>query len=460
MKKTIKKDNSYDFDIGDERLNKRANKVASQLGESYGSSMPKAFNSEADLKGAYRFFNNNLVTPQKILEPHIAETLERIKQVKSVLCIQDSTDWCFDHVSNLTGLTKLHRVVQKGFRLHPILTLNENGVPLGILEAEFLIRKKNPEETRSEKQIPFEEKESYRWMKGYLASCEVANKSPETEVICISDREGDIYDCFLEAKERSENKAHILVRAQYNRTLESNSDEETQLFERIAHKSTLYTSILKIKPSGNRKKRDAHVEIKAAKVTLKPPKTPLKKELNSISVNVVMVTETNPPEGEDAICWILITTLPIDNLDQIKRIIKLYGLRWKIEIYFKTLKSGTKLEETRFEDPSRIFNALAVCMIVSWRVMLMTFLAREIPDEDCTIIFTELEWKLAYIEAYHKTPPDKCGLGEAVKLIAKLGGYLGRKCDGPPGTLTVWRGIMVLTQLVKGYKIAKEIGGI
>ncbi len=452
-------DKTYDFNFGDKRLNKRGNKIISQFGISCEASFPRAFNSEADLKGVYRFFNNGLVTPEKILQPHIAETLDRIKNTKTVLCIQDSTDWCFDHLKNLVGLTPLQTLVEKGFRLHPLLAINENGVPLGILDAEILVRKENSKEERHRNQIPLEEKESYRWMEGYLASCVVAEKAKNTEIINISDREGDIYECFMEAQ-KPDNKSHILVRAQHNRSLESEDKEEIKLFEKIRNMPTLYSSIVEVQESKNSIKREAQVEIKASKVTLKAPKTNLKRKLSSIILNVVMVVETNPPERAKPLCWILLTTLPINTTDQIKRIIRFYGLRWKIEIFFKTLKSGTKLEKARFEDASRIFNALAVCLIVSLRVMMLTYLARELPDEDCTLIFTEVEWKLAYCEVYKKMPPKNCKLSEAVKLVAKLGGYLGRKCDGPPGTITVWRGLMVLNQMVRGYKLAGKLGEI
>jgi hypothetical protein len=135
----------------------------------------------------------------------------------------------------------------------------------------------------------------------------------------------------------------------------------------------------------------------------------------------------------------------------------LYAQRWSIEIYFKVLKSGCRIDSVRFQDPSNIKNYIAFSMLVAWKVMLTTYLPREFPDAPCTVLFTEVEWRLAFRRIYKNKPfPEKLpSLKEASGFIAMLGGYQKRK--EPPGIQTIWRGVLRLLDMVYGYELTQEV---
>ena len=166
-----------------------------------------------------------------------------------------------------------------------------------------------------------------------------------------------------------------------------------------------------------------------------------------MTVNVVLVEDRNPPAGEAPIQWILITTLPITTLDEILLIIAYYKIRWEIKVYFKTLKSGCRVEERYFERIGRLLNCFAVYTVVAWKVLYLTRLSRECPEMSCEAVFEPSEWKPVYMTIQRKQPPrTPPTLNEMVKIIASLGGYVIRK-NGQPGTQTLWIGIRRLHDL-------------
>jgi hypothetical protein len=202
--------------------------------------------------------------------------------------------------------------------------------------------------------------------------------------------------------------------------------------------------------------RTATVAVRACPVSLKAPATCKKKSLPSITINAVLVSEIDPSKGIEPLHWLLLTTLPIDTEEDIRRIVKIYAKRWSIEIYFKVLKSGCRIDKVRFQDTHSIENYIAFAMIVGWKVMLTTYLPREFPDAPASVLFTEVEWRLAFSRVYEDKPiPESATLKEAVKYIAMLGGYQRRK--DPPGIQTIWRGISRLMDMIYGYELMQNI---
>lgn len=449
---------TVNFQFGDRRVNRRGNKIIKSMQTSSGKSLPEAFCTEADLKGAYRFFDNDLVLPEKILSPHIEETIERCKFQKTVSVIQDSSDLDFDYMNSLEGFGPLHEHVNKGFRLHPLLAVNEKGTPLGILGSYNYTRSSLQNIKKHRNDLPIEEKESMRWLWGYREACKLAKIAPDVLVVSVSDSEGDIYECLREAQDiDGTHKAAILVRAQHNRSLASREDETTDKLEKkLIRSSVIYEAKLSLTPHG-KKNRVAHVVVRSSKVLIKAPATSKKKNLPSIEMNAILVTEVDPPKGEQ-VHWLLLTTLPINSIEEIKKIILLYSRRWTIELFFKTLKSGCGIDSHRLQECSRIENYIALAMIIAWRVMLATYLPREYPDAVCTVLLTDLEWKLAYLRVYDKTmvlPKKAITLKEAITLIAILGGYQKRK--EPPGIQTIWKGMNRLMDMVYGHELTKRL---
>lgn len=248
-----------------------------------------------------------------------------------------------------------------------------------------------------------------------------------------------------------------MVRSKHNRCLDENDKTIDKLEKKLTRQSVVYETQVKINPHKS-DERIANLAIRSAEVTFKAPATCLKKTLPNIKINAVLVSEIDPPRRAEPIYWLLLTTLPINEPDEIKLIISLYAKRWLIEIFFKVLKTGCKIDATHLQEKTRIENFIAISMITAWRVMLQTYLPREYPNAPCSVLFTEIEWKLAFEVAYdgkRKIPKRPPTLREAITLIAILGGYKLRKQR--PGIQSIWRGTVRLIDILMGYKIAQRI---
>jgi len=191
---------NLDFQFGDRRINRRANFMINKMSKRSEKSLSEIFCNAADLKGAYRFFDNDLVTPEKILLPHSVETVKRCQQQSIVGLLQDSSDIAYDYLQCLDGFEPLHTNVEKGFRIHPLLAITEKGTPLGVLAAFNYTRIESDLPKKHRNSLLIEEKESYRWLLGYREACKLAEQAPGATVVSISDREGDIYESLAEAQ--------------------------------------------------------------------------------------------------------------------------------------------------------------------------------------------------------------------------------------------------------------------
>jgi hypothetical protein len=159
--------------------------------------------------------------------------------------------------------------------------------------------------------------------------------------------------------------------------------------------------------------------------------------------------------------WLLLTTLPVENFKDARRVVTMYTHRWKVERYHYTLKSGCKIEELQLEAADRIERALALYSVIAWRLLYMTYEARAAPNAPCTRVLQEDEWKtLLLVRSPRKAlPAQPPTLREAVWMIAGLGGFLGRKSDGEPGVKTIWRGYRRLMDCVLGIRAAVGLMG-
>jgi hypothetical protein len=257
----------------------------------------------------------------------------------------------------------------------------------------------------------------------------------------------------------------FLIRARTDRHLvPEDSEGHASLLEAITQSPLLGALTVQIPGNGKRDARAASVEVRVAAVTLKPPyRRGQAKALASfepISVNVVAATETHPPQGVEAISWVLLTNLSVNSLAHAAEKIAWYGKRWGIETWHKVLKSGCKVEDCLLEEAERLKRYLTLFSIIGVRLMHVTYLARVQPEAPAIEVFGAEE-----IEALHlrlkKTPSEQPGtLREVVRMIGRLGGHLGRKCDGEPGLTVLWRGWMRLYEDVAMLRAYKESLGL
>ena len=459
------KDELAGVDFGDARLDARVVKVLSDMGEKPNLSIPAACLGRAEMKAAYRFFDNDKVTFDKVLEPHVASTKQRMTEQKVVLLVQDTTEIDLTRPEqDVEGAGELDGS-RRGFLLHLMHGFTPTGVPLGTLHAEIVNRTEgvshetSAEKSSKRKNVPIEEKESFRRLSETRQAREVAQELPEVECVCVADSEADIYEVFAEP--RGDKPVDWLIRACQDRSILS--DSGLLLRGHVSATPTLYEVDLAIRGRSakidmddrdrrkNRESRQTKVEVKAARVTLKPPYRPDVK-MSPVDVNVVLVREPNAPTGEPPVEWLLVTTLPIDTLENIRTIVEYYCVRWSIEILFRTLKSGCRIERRRFEHIDRLLPCLGLLLIVAWRTMFVCYMGRNCPDLDCETMFEPSEWKAVWTAVTRKKPPKQAPrLSEMVHMIARLGGYIERP-NSEPGTQTLWIGIQRMHDLAWAWE--------
>jgi hypothetical protein len=466
---------------GNVKLRKRFQKVLDAMSQKPSLKFPAACKGAPEVKAAYRFLDNEHVTFTTILNPHHEATRTRIAAHAVVLVPQDTTE---------LDLTRPHEVMKDagplndstrvGFYNHVSLALTPERLVLGVLDAQVWSRDwgecdKDAQQKRAERRAKsIEDKESFRWVQGYRAACQMAAAAPQTQIVSIADSEGDIYEYILEAQTGSgAPKASFLIRACQNRAVvlpdEVASSEEIirLLREQLACTPVLAQRTLEIrrrdarsqdqrKRKQAREARTAVVEIRAAAVTLRGPARPGGK-LPDVVVHAVLVTEPNVPPGVEPVEWLLLTDLPIDTRDEVLKIVDYYTCRWQIEVYFRVLKSGCKVEESQLETAARFEPYLGLCLIVAWRVMHLMMLGRDCPELPCDVALDPDEWQAVYATVRKQPPPEEPPTMQTmVRLIGSLGGWLGRKCDGEPGPKAMWVGMQRMTDLALGWRAGVE----
>mgnify|MGYP006284078477 CR=1 FL=1 len=436
--------------LGDKRLDRRAAEILRQF---YGKPLcpiPAACCGEANVKAAYRFFSNSRTSMDKILQPHYERTLERASEQDEVLAVQDSSSLNYKGLESNEYIGRINNCDKDavGLHLHDTMLFNSSGVPLGLLDVQMWTRDWEARDKNRIKEVPIEEKESFKWLKSYGAACEAQRQHPETRFISIGDREADVYDLFVMARD-TEGAAGLLVRCAKSRRRRTT---EGKLWEVMAGKPVEAQMNVHVPARRNRPERDAVVEVRRSEVELLPPKR--KEQMGTVQMWAVYVVEKDPEGGSDRLEWMLLTTEPTETTDDATGRVEQYGGRWGVERYHKCLKSGCRMEDRQLQTGEGLQTCLAMDMIVAFRIYRLTMLGREVPDMPCEVYFSDCEWK-ALVTYVEKDPKAAEGpqptLQEAVEMVALLGGY--RKRKSPPGDQTMWRGIQRLADMAEYRRI-------
>ena len=390
------------INMGDKRIDRRAKQLLSRIGSKPTISIPAACNGWPETKAAYRLLDNGAVKPEKILEPHRECTLNRLADEGIVLCIEDTSELDYTDKSDIDGLGPLNYENRQGLYLHPMLAVTPDRLCHGVLNWRTVVRA--PGSLGEEKdQRPIEEKESFRWLEGYRVACGLSGKHPDTAFVYTADREADIYEIYADLHQRNvngENSAEVLVRSNHNRLLADGG----KLWETVAQAAIRGEIAFDMPNTKNREGRSIVQTIQATSIVLKGPSRQGNR-LPDVELTAILAQEKSPPKGEQPIEWVLLTSRPAKTLEQALEILQWYLCRWQVEIYFKILKSGCKVEELQLERITRLEPALAFYMMVAWRVLYLTMLGRECPELSCEVVFGEQEWKAVYIVHKKQQPP-------------------------------------------------------
>ncbi len=428
-------------DLGDERLDKRMGQVLEELSQRPEASPRAASPGYKEMMATYRFFDNPKVGQEQVLRPHRDATLKRMEQYPRVLALQDTTELDYSGRQEIKGAGYLEGAYSQGFYLHPLVMVTEQRLCLGSFWTKLYARPQRGIKGRR-KQRPFEQKESVRWLEGYQQACVAAGQLPHTQVICVSDAEGDIYEVLLSAhgpgQEPPRRAEHITRAAQDRRT----GSTEGKLWSELSASPVLGEVELLLPRRREQPARKARLELHAKQVRLQPPYRPKGQALPELTVWAVLAQEVEPPPGAEPVEWLLLSSLPVEDFETALQILQWYACRWEVEIFFRVFKVGCQVERLQFKDQERFRPALALYLIIAWRILYLTMLGRAAPQLSCAAVLEEAEWKSVWVVSKRSpVPVQPPPLAEMIRLIARLGGYKGRKEEGPPGPKVMWEGL-------------------
>ncbi|MGB6042838.1 MAG: IS4 family transposase [Pirellulales bacterium] len=475
--------------LGDSRLDQRV-KMCVADAESIGESNPDRARSKAALKGLYRLVDNPNADADTILGEHNRSSQERCAGQSTVYLVQDTTEIDLTKPKcRVAGAGPLAADSRQGFFFHPLYAVDQDGVALGVVDQVIWTRDPQSlelprkERDAARKRAYFEEKESCRWMEMLQSGEQLARSLPEVNFIAVSDSESDITELLCEAGDLPPN-FHFIIRQCREHLIVSAIDSATNTpiaaksVDEALSKATART-VRTVAAGGReapitpddkkrsrkqaRTSREATLNIRAIQATIAGPRRSGGGCLPEVTINIVEAIEANPPEGEEPIRWVLFTTLPIQSLDDLDAILTGYCRRWQIELYFKTLKSGLKIEDMRYETLSRYLVAFSMLLPVAWRVEHLKGAARHCPEAPCDKYYTTDEWNavMIFLERGPVQPGQPPTMREFVTLIAELGGYIRKKQQGPPGSQTIWRGMSRFHIIAQAYRIfVKQTCGV
>lgn len=458
-------------DLKDLRRNRRLGKVVAAMAKAPALSISAACGGWSEIMAAYRLLNCEDVTPAALLAPHRQAVVKRCAQHACVAVSQDTTELDYSHMKETEGLGPLNDESRRGLFMHSLYVVSEEGLPLGVLDSEMIIR--DDETFRAaagRKHLPIEEKESFRWLQGYRKTLELARGLPGCEVFSISDREGDIFEVFEAWQSAVEEgqAAEWIIRANQDRALTGMVEgDPTKLFAALAQAPVLGEIEFKVRAKKGTKKvkgntvqtsraaRTVCQTIRAMKITPRPPARK-GRTLPEVSFWAILAEETDPPAGEDPIRWLLLTSKEVTTLKEACRILNLYLRRWDIEVFHRVLKTGCRVERIQLKTAEALTCALVIYAVIAWRILYLTHIGRRCPDLPCSCVFEEEEWMSACAVARRKTSAGEPTLSEFIAIVGKLGGHLGRKSDGPPGPQSIWQGLTRVRDFALVWQIRDE----
>jgi len=431
----------------DARHAKRLTTLLTQLSEQPGSSIPRACQGWAETVAVYRFLDNPNVGVDTILSGHKQATLERIREQEVALLVQDTSFLNYGTLQPKAGMGTVKEKVRDEYLLHATVAFTRERVNMGVVGTKVWQRPEQPV-GHKRKRKPIEEKESYRWLEGYALACEVQQACPQTVVVSVADCEGDIQEWFLDAKGRAgAERAEFLIRAKCNRRLAPGARQE-YLWDEMAAARPLGKSTFKLSRQADRPPRRVTLTVTARVVTFNGARRPGGR-LPPVQVWAVYATELKPPKGEDPIEWLLLTSVPVADFAGACTVVQWYRARWEIELFFRVLKQGCQIERLRLATAHRLLNALAIYLIIAWRIHTITMMGRTYPEASCAVVFEPREWQTIYTMQYHSRPPAQPPpLRDTVRALAQLGGFLARTGDGEPGIKSIWQGYQRLHEFI------------
>lgn len=455
----------------DKRLAHRLTKIAAKVAKDPSASFPQIARSDSELEGIYRFLSNSRVRANAILEPHQTATLERMGQFKRVAVVHDTTQFAFrNDVAERLGY--LPGPGQRGLMGHFALAVSESGLPLGVLGMKTLAPPAPKPRKRGKKHRLYSwvglDRLAARWR--HLVEEVRERVERRVGLIHVMDREADSFELMNDIRLAGE--AYVIRLRHRDRRARAPDDEpqawravddiaktgrfvcerEVPVSRRKHSKDQTYK-----RRYAERDRRIAKLRIEALPVLFKRPGVMrFWKHLPAeMPVNVVRVWEPEPPRGEEPVEWLLMTNEPIETAEQVEAVIDWYRRRWKVEEYFKAIKTGCAFERRQLQTRAALDNTLALLAPIAWQLLVLRDRGRATPNAPAATVLSRQQLKV--LRGISKRPlAAKPSVEQALLAIAAQGGHLKR--NGQPGWQTLGRGFEKLWWAEMGYQVARAEG--
>jgi len=457
-------------ELGDARLNQRLEVVVEQLLDHPQASIPEACGSWAATLAAYRLLENDAVPTEAISAGVGQATVARCPAGDVLLAVQDSSNIDYGKHAATQGLGPLQHANLRGVVLHTTLAVTPAGVPLGLLDQQLWTRDvATMGKTAQRAEIPIEGKESAKWLRSLRrVQQRVDGRCP---LVTVADREADVYELFALAAEL---QSDWVIRACHDRRRVGTGESVAAA---VAAAPVLVTQTVEVARQVNHPPRPASVEVRALPVRVSAPRVNGKaaktqwyrdhpaapalgpSAIGELSLGVILITEPQPPADVPPVRWLLVTSLPLTTVEEVLTCVQYYRQRWLVERFHYVLKSGCQVERLQLETGQRLSRAVVLYSVVAAWLLLSTYQARITPEAPATTIMDEEAWEvLARVQAPDQpVPTEPPTVREAIRMVARLGGFLGRTGDGDPGVKTIWRGFRRLTELIWAWRIFSQV---
>ncbi len=444
--------------FGDARLEKNGGLIMQRVSERQTVCLRKLADDRSEQVKFRRFLSNEAVTVEEMVA-HRAMFVAAAAKGRHVLAIQDTSEINYQAQSGRKhGLGTVGNGTDVGLFVHPVLAVDADTQEcLGLVDAQVWRRTKS--KAKNYRRLPIEEKESYRWVKGGEQAKAVLAEAAMVTV--MDDREGDIYEKWARLPDEH---THLLTRASRDRNLAGGG----RLFATLARlpEAHRFTLDLPARP-GKRGARTARMAVRFGRIRIcRPGACSDRNAPSEIELFAIEVCELNPPPG-DAICWRLLTTHPVETVEQALTVIGWYRLRWHIEQLFRTLKrQGLRIEQSVVEDGEAL-EKLAVIALIAATITMQLVLARSAGGQDTPAsrvfdpgqieVLRALQKKLQGRTRKQQNPHPPDSLAWAGWTIARLGGWTGYHSDKSTGPITMRDGLERFYGIVDGYNLAKNV---
>lgn len=436
--------------LKDVRRTRRAVQVAEQMAANASASLPAQMQGWKEVIALYRLLDEEDVTFEALMQPHWRNTREQIDQRPVVLLVQDTTEIDLSHRHQVSGLGQVGNERGRGFYLQTMLAvLPLTGEVLGCALQEPFVRTPAPVKERRSQRRFRQERETDVWMR--LVK-QIGSFPASTTIVHVGDRGADMFDFFHTCQATD---THFLVRAAQNRRTTGKDQEIGYLLDQVRTWPGQDDRSFEVPASHGRQARTTRLQLSFGPMTLLPPRNEPRASKLPFSLWVIRLWEEEPPPGEEPLEWIVLTSLPTSTLAEAWERADWYSHRWVVEDYHQCLKTGCRLEQRQLQTVERFFRLLGLLSPVAVRLVQLRDLARSSPDRPAReVVEADL---LTVVAAQAGRDPSTMTTEGFWREVARLGGYLARRRDGPPGWKTLWAGWLRVQTLLEGFHLASHL---